>query len=160
MLVWISVRFKIRSSQHMTEIGEQKQRIYTYIYDQYDLPPPVESTVERLPPEQAEIPQSKRRKLQKDVGLQNLQNENAKFKTEIKLQKEYQRDLIRDQLNIEMERNALKEEVQALYMKKTQVSSLVCILEIIMAGIENMDQDSPRDASFRQLRSARLIMFE
>ena len=99
-------------------------------FKQWSLP------LKNCPPEIVEIPQSKRRRIQKDLGVQSLQNEIAKIKAENKMLKEHQKELFGNLLNIEMERNMLKEEVQALYMKKNQVSSLICILEIIMAGVE------------------------
>ena len=110
-------------------------------------------------PQLVEIQPSKKRKLQKDVGLQTLQNEIAKFRTENKMLKDFQKELTRDLLNMEMERNMLKGEVESLYMKKNHVASLMCILEIMMAAIENMGQTLQNGVLYRQLNNVPQIMF-
>ena len=83
-----------------------------------------------------DVPEPKKRRTQKDLGVQNLQNQITKLKSENSLLKDNQKELIRDLLNMEIERDILKEDAKSLYMKKQQVSSLLCILEILLDSID------------------------
>ena len=60
----------------------------------------------------------------------------TKLKSENSLLKDNQKDLIRDLLNMEIERDILKEDATSLYMKRQQVTSLVCILETLLVSID------------------------
>ena len=50
--------------------------------------------------------------------------------------KENQQTLTKDLLNKEIEREILKEDAKLLYMKKQHVTSLICILEVLMKSID------------------------
>ena len=82
-----------------------------------------------------DVPEPKRR-TQKDIGVQNLHNQINKLRLENQMLKNNQKQMVQDFLNMEIQRGILKEDAKLLYLKKQHVTSLICILEVLMKSID------------------------
>ena len=83
-----------------------------------------------------ELPETNRRKIQKDVGVQTLRNENCKLRNELAILKQYQKELMGNFLNAEMQRDQLKAELEATHETKQHLSSLLCAFHTMITCVE------------------------
>ena len=79
---------------------------------------------------------SKKRKVQKHTDTKTLENQIQKCQMEIAMLKLHQKELIRNLLNVEIERDRLKTELEAMQVNRAdaKVASLISFCNTLLTG--------------------------
>lgn len=87
--------------------------------------------------ETIDIPSSKKSRIQKHTDAKNMENQVQKCQMEIAMLKVHQKELIRNLLNVEIERDRLKTELETVQRTHadTKYASLVCLCNMLLTGI-------------------------
>ena len=78
----------------------------------------------------------KERKVDKHVGLKYLQDQIVRHQMEMQMLKAHQKENIQNLLNVEIERDKLRADLEAAEMNRTHTSSLICFVQMLMNGVD------------------------